>query len=150
MEELDLGIPPATTRRCGTCGEHRELAMFYEAAEKRRAKVRGYDSVKIPCRVCVHERNWKRMQPRRDYIDAVKIASGCMDCGLRNPDHPEIYDFDHRPGETKVRNVALFAMSGTMDALKAEIAKCDVVCANCHRMRTRARGNTKPFGKSRA
>src|SRR3954464_9612931 len=100
MEELDLGLVPAPVgRRCGTCGEYRELAMFYEAAEKRRAKTLGYDNVKLPCRVCVHERNWKRMQPRRDYIDAVKIASGCIDCGLRNPEHPEIYDFDHRPGE---------------------------------------------------
>jgi hypothetical protein len=47
-------------------------------------------------------------------------------------------DFDHRPGEKKC-----FALANAMgqtrisaERLRAEIAKCDVVCANCHRIRT--------------
>jgi hypothetical protein len=54
-------------------------------------------------------------------------------------------DFDHRPGEKK-----LFAMGSagvqvrvSLEGLLAEIAKCDVVCANCHRIRTYHRGRQK-------
>lgn len=44
-------------------------------------------------------------------------------------------DFDHRPGTEKVRNVA--AMRGcSLKRLLEEIKKCDLVCANCHRLRT--------------
>ncbi len=44
-------------------------------------------------------------------------------------------EFDHREGETK-----LFCISRSngvgMRALQDEIAKCDIVCANCHASRT--------------
>jgi hypothetical protein len=47
-------------------------------------------------------------------------------------------EFDHLPGAVKVSTVsAMFASAKfTMDDIKAEIAKCEVVCANCHRIRT--------------
>jgi hypothetical protein len=47
-------------------------------------------------------------------------------------------DFDHRPGEIKVREISMFTAG--FAALKREIAKCDLVCANCHRLRTSRRG----------
>lgn len=57
----------------------------------------------------------------------------CHDCGRKY--HRAIMEFDHRDGTTKVRNV--MSMAGySVDRIRAEIAKCDVVCANCHRMRT--------------
>jgi len=44
-------------------------------------------------------------------------------------------DFDHREGEKKEYLLsAIDKMS--INTLKREIAKCDVVCANCHRERT--------------
>lgn len=64
--------------------------------------------------------------------DAMKDVP-CLDCGGRFP--PECMDFDHRPGEVK-----LMEMGETMRKLSlwlAEAAKCDIVCANCHRIRTR-------------
>jgi hypothetical protein len=50
-------------------------------------------------------------------------------------------DFDHRPGETKCFNLAIAAGQTRLSWAKmlAEIAKCDVVCANCHRKRTHRR-----------
>ncbi|HZT79397.1 MAG TPA: hypothetical protein VFA26_04215 [Gemmataceae bacterium] len=46
-------------------------------------------------------------------------------------------DFDHRPGERSHELcMADLAMLKSRAALLAEIAKCDVVCANCHRERT--------------
>lgn len=52
--------------------------------------------------------------------------------------------FDHRPGEAKVAGIARLK-NFNHEKLLAEIAKCDVVCANCHAIRTaaRARANLK-------
>lgn len=66
----------------------------------------------------------------------------CMDCGNSYP--PCVMDFDHRDPSQKSRvlrskrviGMRGFAASRTREALLAEIAKCDVVCANCHRLRT--------------
>lgn len=44
-------------------------------------------------------------------------------------------DFDHREGETKEYQLNQVDRMG-INALKREIAKCDVVCSNCHRERT--------------
>ena len=44
-------------------------------------------------------------------------------------------DFDHRDPMTKVRNVTRMIV-GSIDRMLAEAAKCDIVCANCHRLRT--------------
>ena len=56
----------------------------------------------------------------------------CMDCGESNPVKLQ---FDHRDPERK-----LFTIGSRLDknweALKSEIEKCDVVCANCHQART--------------
>ena len=44
-------------------------------------------------------------------------------------------DFDHRDPSTKVRGVTRM-INGSTDRMLAEAAKCDIVCANCHRLRT--------------
>ena len=68
-----------------------------------------------------------------EWVALFKMILGCADCGYR--EHPAALDFDHRPGTTKVRDIKQGQQLG-WEALKAEIAKCDVVCANCHRIRT--------------
>jgi hypothetical protein len=58
----------------------------------------------------------------------------CQDCGRRFP--PCAMDFDHRDPLTKIQAVTrMIGRSGTGRIL-AEAAKCDIVCANCHRLRT--------------
>jgi len=45
-------------------------------------------------------------------------------------------DFDHRdPSQKRHSVMAMVSRTGTA-AILTEVAKCDVVCANCHRMRT--------------
>jgi hypothetical protein len=58
----------------------------------------------------------------------------CMDCGQRF--HPVAMTFDHRPGTTKVRDLATLARRGCTGLFYAELKKCDLVCANCHAIRT--------------
>ena len=128
-----------TARRCGKCGEVRPLSMFYLKMEAKRATREGRTRYHYPCRVCVHKKNHARLNPRQQYVNAIKTERGCADCGIRS-DRPEIYDFDHRPGEHKVAGVAALLTKGTMEDVDVEMAKCDVVCANCHRIRTVDRG----------
>ena len=68
----------------------------------------------------------------RDFVRSHKNVP-CADCGGRFD--PVCMDFDHRPGEVKLFDVSQ-AKSHALDEVIAEIAKCDVVCANCHRLRT--------------
>ena len=72
---------------------------------------------------------------RRAWFDSVKDAP-CMDCGGTFP--PECMDFDHVRGEKKVKAVGDLLRCSLVVRL-TEIAKCDLVCANCHRIRTRKR-----------
>lgn len=62
----------------------------------------------------------------------------CTDCGGSFP--PYVMDFDHLPGTKKTLAVSYLANHGSGKAkLLAEIAKCELVCANCHRIRTHTR-----------
>lgn len=72
--------------------------------------------------------------------DEIKSTTPCTDCGKKY--HPFVMDFDH-VGE-KDRDVSLLVQApASVKRLMAEIAKCELVCANCHRMRTFTRaGNS--------
>lgn len=79
----------------------------------------------------------RKYAARMEYIDEVKNQP-CEDCGGSFP--PCAMDFDHVRGEKR------FQIGGNTfknwDQLLGEIAKCDVVCANCHRIRTWGRKGT--------
>jgi len=60
----------------------------------------------------------------------------CLDCNECFP--PEAMEFDHRPGELKAFPLAQAPNRSWKSVLK-EVAKCDLVCSNCHRVRTRQR-----------
>ncbi len=62
----------------------------------------------------------------------------CMDCETIHP-HRRM-DWDHRPGETKLFEIAdMSGRAGKRQAIEEEIEKCDLICANCHRDRTHDR-----------
>jgi hypothetical protein len=66
-------------------------------------------------------------------VDAIKLAQGCADCGYRT--HPAALEFDHlEPGEKRF-GIARMAWYTWSDVV-AEMAKCEIVCANCHAIRT--------------
>lgn len=71
-----------------------------------------------------------------EFIRALK-DNPCTDCGLKYPYY--VMEFDHT-SDDKIINVGQIASRGwSIARLEAEIAKCDLVCANCHRERTHKR-----------
>lgn len=69
----------------------------------------------------------------RNQIDEFKILSGCKDCGYNK--HAYVLDFDHlKDKEDGISEMLHRSLS--WDRIKKEIEKCEVVCSNCHRIRT--------------
>lgn len=85
----------------------------------------------------------KMYDTRKKYIASVKVKSGCKDCGVWGPD--TLLTFDHIHGDK------LFSIGSRWDVsklkLEEEIAKCEVVCFNCHAIRTtkRLKESSPPF-----
>ena len=79
-------------------------------------------------------RNSVKKGQLRDFLHKYKEFHGCCDCGNKFPYY--VLDFDHQDPNEKSYQPAKLAETGSWDKMLAEIAKCDVVCANCHRIRT--------------
>lgn len=76
--------------------------------------------------------NAKRFRDKkRAFVDEAKNKP-CMDCGQKYPAF--VMDFDHR--KEKLFNIGENVPRKRLVELQQEIAKCDVVCSNCHRLRT--------------
>lgn len=75
-----------------------------------------------------------RRNSTKEWVNELKNQP-CVDC--QKTFEPFVMDFDHRDPSTK-RYVIGFMVSKRMprEAIIEEIAKCDLVCANCHRIRT--------------
>ncbi len=87
------------------------------------------------------KRERRRRREVKALVDSLK-ADPCTDCGQTF--QPWQMDFDHRPGTQKVGSIAVLIGHRNENKVLAEIAKCDLVCAVCHRRRTHAR---KEYGK---
>jgi hypothetical protein len=113
----------------------RILARYRERHHERiRLKARAYDKV--------------RRRQVKEWVNDIK-SSPCADCG--GVFDPACMDFDHRPGTTKHRGgvAALILETRNRERILAEIAKCDLVCSNCHRLRTKLR-NLAAVSESKA
>ena len=79
----------------------------------------------------------RRAAQKLAVLSAWKTAAGCADCGYSA--HPEALDFDH-VADNKVMGVSRMVSSHMrLEDILAEAEKCEVVCANCHRVRTAER-----------
>lgn len=68
-----------------------------------------------------------------DKIGRIKQEQGCTDCGFNA--HPFAMHFDHLPEFEKSAGIASLWWAPWARVV-AEMAKCEVVCANCHAIRT--------------
>lgn len=150
-EDLVLESVPKSsgvTKYCNKCGKDQPFSSFSSKNSTR-------DGKHSNCRTCQssytkshYQRNKKsyaikarRNSRKREHEVRMLIRSQkskpCMDCGVSYPHY--VMDFDHLEKGSKkfMLSVAVrdsFKWSN-QDVLN-EIAKCDLVCANCHRIRT--------------
>lgn len=104
--------------RCARC--HRKVTM---TARPNSWRTRG----KVPP-------SWRERLALQDFNDQLKMALGCADCGWAG--WARGLDWDHARGKKQHGNSALINDRAETELLIRETAKCDVVCANCHRIRT--------------
>ena len=74
------------------------------------------------------------------YIRDLKEKSPCLDCKEYYPYY--VMDFDHVRGK-KQANVMELIPTLSKKRIDQEIAKCEIVCSNCHRIRTHKRKSNK-------
>ena len=136
-------------RRCARCQQHLPLDSFG-------VKIRKTGQLQSYCKDCTKsnskahydankkryaERNRKGLQAVGEFLRETKESTPCTDCGGNYPYY--VMHFDHLPQYTKSSGISRMR-SGASSAsdiakIKDEIAKCEVVCANCHAERTQKR-----------
>ncbi len=76
----------------------------------------------------------------KEYVNNIKEKNPCKDCNSWYPHY--VMDFDHLSDKIDaIANMMKNAIS--LEKIKKEIAKCDLLCSNCHRTRTWKRRQIK-------
>lgn len=84
------------------------------------------------------EKQKSRRKDLRDFVISLKEGRCCADCG--NSYHFSAMHWDHLPGYEKIAGIReLAARYQSKQMIIDEIAKCELVCANCHAVRTYTR-----------
>jgi 5-methylcytosine-specific restriction endonuclease McrA len=134
-------------RKCGRCHESKPLGDF----AWRRKKQGQRNNYCRPCRAAnkqehyrAHRRRYiEQAQRRKKEVVAERLKflidylreHPCVDCGETDP---VVLEFDHL--RDKCFGVGQGFRDRSWQSVLDEIAKCEVVCANCHRRRTARRG----------
>ncbi len=129
-------------RICKKCNIEKDLSEF----SKRSKSKDGYN---IYCKKCDYiwnkksydktsgkrnkyliDRRRKLAQERNELIKSMGLK--CKICGIN---HPAVLDFHHVNPEEKFKDISILKWSGCSDEIfLKEIKKCEVLCANCHRI----------------
>lgn len=134
-------------KRCARCETVKPRTAFHRS-------VLRADGLQVYCADCCadqaharYERKVGRSVPRRSrmsygasrgaWLKSLKAGRPCTDCG--RVFRPEAMQWDHLPGFEKIGNISEL-WGRHEDEILREIAKCELVCANCHAIRTFRRG----------
>lgn len=131
-------------KKCGKCLEEKSLESFS----------RKYDKYQTECKQCrakyaqqhylrnkklyierARTRNADARRKTKAFSDSLKSVP-CADC--KQTFDPICMDFDHVTSD-KVANVSSLVSNHSLETVRREVAKCEVVCSNCHRLRTKNR-----------
>ena len=102
--------------RCIECARASRRAHYYKNKEQ------------------YYERNRVARKKMREYLIALKEREPCEDCGINYPYF--VMDLHHLEADEKEGNINEILANGTWTKFLAEIDKCAILCANCHRIRT--------------
>ena len=115
--------PESGFRKRARCGIVKPIASFRRRGD-------GHQSSR-PIRM---RQKRERIKSLAEWMRELKTSQPCVDCG--GFFHPAAMTFDHLPGTIKRAEVSNLLHSGYRQVLLDEIAKCELVCANCHAVRT--------------
>lgn len=135
-------------KRCSYCKKNRRKFSFWKNISAKD----GLQQVCIKCRKQFYKTKFKGKEKqykdwyksRQKQVDAFvysKKDKPCMDCGIKYPHY--VMDFDHVRGEKYMGISIMRTRRMSLEKLTEEIEKCDVVCANCHRIRTNKRNPSR-------
>lgn len=125
------------------CGEWKPESDFHNSRtgqfsycrDCRRAYDRQY--YRERGRTARRHRQRARMAAVRDWMAEIKRDTSCADCGERFP--APVMHWDHLPGHIKVGEISVLAAARSRTIVLEELKKCELVCANCHAIRTSRR-----------
>lgn len=137
-------------RKCTSCGEYKsEAEFFFKLKSKKRlhSNCKACYSLKRRLYYKDHYKKYAGEYKSRALIRKKRVKlelqsqlksflldKSCLFCG--NAD-PRVLEFDHIDRETKSFSIARGLTNGlNWDKILDEIEKCQIVCANCHRIRT--------------
>jgi transposase len=81
-----------------------------------------------------HKRTRDLRSINTEKLRKIKEDSGCIDCGEKYPHY--VLEFDHLPEYEKHGIVTSIARRYSWKKAEEEIKKCEIVCKNCHGIRT--------------
>jgi hypothetical protein len=128
-------------KRCSSCKIEKDSDEFHRCT-------RRPDGLQNECKTCRSDRHSRTYAGRTERMRVGRIAyrrrlaakvaelkqQPCTDCGGSFP--ACVMDFHHRDASTKVAAIARMIFTSSWPKIEAEIVKCDLLCANCHRIRT--------------
>lgn len=115
------------TQPCSSCNESKPTSKFTK--DSRRSN--GYSKV---CKQCTNDKVASLRKQRREYIHKYKLDRGCSVCGYK--ESAVALQFDHVNPEDKCFNISTAVATRSLPAIEDEIAKCRILCANCHAIHT--------------
>lgn len=134
---IDIQYKSTRCRACHTTKQQREKLLCAENECGREARANGLcamHAARIYRKGSRAEKASLKRAERQRWLNEIKLKAGCVDCGYKA--HPAALDFDHRDPKLKKMEISRCAGTANKNTLMAEISKCDVRCANCHRIRT--------------
>lgn len=110
-------------KKCGSCGETKSMSDFYNRRGKRKKEKGSY------CKMCECGRNKKRLARFKRLCLEYK-GGKCVRCGYDKCSGALV--FHHRDPSEKGFYISGKSLCKLYDAVKKELDKCDLLCANCH------------------
>ena len=130
-------------RLCARCGEWKPSTVFHASRTGQFSYCRDCRNAYDRAYYMAHGRAARLARTRahrgraRAWMATLKEGVPCHDCGEVYP--VWVMHWDHLPEFEKLDAISVMVGSRTRDAILAELKKCELVCANCHVMRTVAR-----------
>lgn len=113
---------------CKHCGKEKDREDFYKLSCHTYKE--HWDCRDSYCKKC--RGLYSSERTRETKIKAVEFLGGeCMRCHLKT-DHVEVYDFHHTDPSKKEFSIS--SSKKNFDSIKNELLKCELYCANCHRI----------------